>query len=224
MVLGQKKRKALAAKLGRLAKTKYGELKRRKTRPPLDQLVLGLLHRYTSARRAARALSQLKRTFVDWNEVRISPAAEIASAMSGTDWAKRTAQRIVEATQALFARRNAVTLDFLEELTTAQARTCLQGLPGGGRDLADEVLLFALRVDVLPLSAQAARLCGRMGLIPTERPTLENRRSLTELWPPDLYASLTLLLSDHAKSYCRAEDPRCKECPVKSMCAKTGAE
>ena len=201
--MGQKKRQALTKKLGRLAKSKYGELKRRKIRPALDQLVLGMLQRYTSTRRATRALSQLRGAFVDWNEVRVSPDAEIAGAMSGTEWARLVAARIVEVIQALFEGRNELSLAFLEELTTTQARTFLQGLPGVGRDLADEVLLFCRRADVLPLSADAAEMCYRLGLIRTGRPTLENQESLMEMWPKELYASVTLLLADQAKTICR---------------------
>jgi len=223
-VLGQKKRRALAKKLSRLAKSKYGELKRRKIRLPLDQLALSILCRYTSTRRATRALSQFKRAFVDWNEVRISPVGEIAAALSGTEWAKLAAARIVEVTQALFEARNEVSLDFLEELTTTQARTFLQGLPGVTRDLADEVLLFSRRVSVLPLSAGAASICYRLGLIRTERPTLENQKSLMEIWPEEHYASVTLLLVDYAKSVCRSAGARCRECGMKSVCPKVDVE
>ena len=214
----------LAKKLGTLAKAKHGELKRRKVRPPLDQLVLSLLRRYTSTRRATRALSQLKRAFVDWNEVRISPVAEIASAMSGTEWASLSAERIIEFAQGLFDARNVVSLDFLEELTATQARVFLQGLPGVGRDLADDVLLFSLLVDILPLNEDTAKMCYRLGLVPTERPTLKNQKSLMELWPRELYASLALFLADYAKSACGPDGPRCEECLAKSACPKTGVE
>ena len=64
-MLAVRKRRDMARSLASRAKSRYGELKRRKIRPPLAQLVLGILWRYSSTRRAARILKVLEHTFVD---------------------------------------------------------------------------------------------------------------------------------------------------------------
>lgn len=217
---GAKKRREIAHKVASCARSKYGELKRRKVRPALDQLVLSLMCCYTSTRRATRALRQLQRAFVDWNEVRISPTLEVARAMASTEWADQSAERIRAVLQSLFEARNVVDLEFLSELTIPQARVFLQSLPGVGRDVADEVLLFSLAAEVLPLSAEAARVCHRMGLIPTDRATRANQKALMGYWEPDLYPALALYFGDEAKNTCREDKPRCSRCGAKSVCPK----
>ncbi len=222
-VLGKRKRRETAGKLASLATSRYGELNRRKIRPPLDQLILSVLWRHTSTRQATRALRKLKSAFVDWNETRVSPVAEIASVMSTADWAAPSAERIAEVLQGLFEARNVVALDFLSELTLTQARTFLQSLPGLRRDLANEVLLFSLKANVFPLSQDMARMCFRLGLIPTDRATLQNQRQLMELWEPGLYVCLTLFFADHTKSVCRLDRCHQKDCKMRTLCPRTGA-
>lgn len=221
-MVGLKKRRLVAQSLASRANSKYGEMKRRKIRAALDQLVLGMLWCHTSTRRATRSLRALNRAFVDWNEVRISPVAEVASVISTAEWSVLSAERLIAVLKSLFEARNTISLDFLSEFTTTQARTFLQGLPGVARYVADEVLLFSLQVEILPLSEEAARMCYRMGLIRTHRPTMDNQRSLMQLWDPNVYPGLVLLLGDCATMFCQQSDPRCEGCPVKLSCTQTG--
>jgi len=181
---------------------------------------LSILWHYTGTRHAARALKELEHTFVDWNEVRVSPVVEVAAAISHADWAWECAQQMIQALQNIFDARNVVSLECLGELTTAQARTFLQSLPGVGRELADEVLLFSLQAEVLPVGEDAARMCYRLGLIRTDRPTLEHQKELRALWPPEMYAPVTLFFVDHARSVCRPDKARCGECPLRAECPK----
>jgi len=212
----------IASEIASAAKARYGELKRRKVRPPLDQLIQSVLWRHTSVRRGTRALRELKRNFVDWNEVRVSSIGEISGVMSAAGWAKPSAERIRRILSSLFVARNVVSLDFLSELTAAQARAFLQSLQEVTRDLADEVLLFSLQADVLPLSQETAVMCYRLGLIRNERATLQNQRALMALWDRGLYPAVTLFFVDYARSVCRPDKPRHSACPVGALCPKVG--
>ncbi len=167
-VLGARKRRQVAQEIASAARAKYGELKRRKIRPPLDQLVQSILWRHTSVRRGTRALRELKRTFVDWNEVRVSPIVEIARAVSSADWSCSCAEHLRSALWGLFTASNVVSLELIHELPTSQARAFLQGLPGVPRDVADEVLLFSCGAPLLPVGDSAARMCHRLGLIESD--------------------------------------------------------
>jgi len=217
-----RKRQQVAKKIASVARSRYGELKRRKARPPLEQLVLSILWRHTSVGRGTRVLRALKRAFVDWNEVRVSSTLEVSGAISGAGWASACAARIKEVLWALFTERNVLSLDFLADMPLSQARSELMALPGVTRDLADEVLLFSLGADILPLSADAARMCRRLGLIPNERPTVQNQRALMDMWQPDVYPIVALFFADYARTVCRAEKPRHRDCPLEGLCARTG--
>ena len=221
-MLSAKKRRDIARQIEAMAVGKYGELKRRKVRPPLDQLVQSILWRYASVRRGTKALRELKRGFVDWNEVRVSVVAEIAAAMSTAQWAVRAAEHTRAVLWSLLEARNAVSLEFLEELTLTQARAFLQGLVDVPRDVADEVLLFSLDANVLPLGDDAARMCYRLGLIRNERSTLQNQKDLMVLWDEDHFPAVALFFSDYAARTCRHDRPRHKDCPLDGACPKTG--
>lgn len=221
-MLSAKKRRAVAKKIEKVVQDKYGEPKRRKVRPAIDHMVQSILWRYTSVRRGTRALRQLKRTVVDWNEVRVSPVVEIASTMANTDWAEIAAQHIKKVLESIFELRNVVDLEFLHELTTAQARAFLQSIHEVPRDLADEVLLFGLEADLLPVGDDTARMCFRLGLIKNNRATLKNQKALMKLWSPEYYVGVTLFFHDHAAEVCLPVDPAHSDCPLKRLCPKEG--
>ena len=218
-MLAQKEIKKQAEKLARSAVSKYGDMKNRKARPPLEQLVMSIFCRRTSIGQATRALRELKRGFVDWNEVRVSHPAELASGLPATQWARVGAEQLVWLLRDLYERYSCTDLDFLAELTATQARSCLQSLPAVQRDMADEVLLMSLDVSVLPLTSAAARMCYRLGLIENDRPTLKNQRALSKLLDPECYASLHLFFCDYADRFCLSDEPLCADCPVTDHCA-----
>ncbi len=222
-MLAAESRQKQAGRLAKLAVEKHGELKGRKARPPLNQLVLSIFYHETSVRRATRALRQLKRTFADWNEVRISHPAEVSSALSSARWARIGSERLLWALRELNDAYHRTNLDFLAELTPAQARSCLKSLPTVQRHLADEVLLLSLEVPVLPLSPAAARMCHRCGLLQDDRVTVKNQRTLMKLFGKDFFVPLHMFFCDTAERYCRPEEPRCEKCPVDGQCP-TGAE
>ena len=221
-MLAQKEQKKQAERLTRCALGQYGELKSRKPRPPLEQLIMGVFCRRTSVGQATRALRELKRSFVDWNEVRVSHPVEVASGLPSTRWARDGAEQIVWLLRDLYERYSCTDLSFLVELTPPQARSCLQSLPTVQRDMADEVLLLSLDVPVLPLSAAVARMCYRLGFLENDRPTLKNQRALAKALDPHYFASLHLFFCDHAEKLCLTEGPLCGECPLERHCTARG--
>lgn len=217
-MLKQKDREKQIGKLAAHAVKKYGELRKRKVRPPLEQLLLSIFCQYASVRRATRALRQLKRNFVDWNEVRISSAGEVASVLSGAQWAVLSAERVKNVLADVFHTRNEVSLAPLAYLSPSQARAYLQSLPTVNRELADEVLMLSLRVPIFPCSADTVRMCHRLGLLPDARPTLKNQKILTEMFEPPLIPALHRLFCDSASTICRPEEPLCNKCIIARTC------
>jgi endonuclease III len=217
----QKARKKQADRLAQYAVRRYGRLKNRKLRSPLNQLVLSTFYRVTSVRRATRALGELQRRFVDWNEVRVSHPAEVAAVLSSASWAAEGAERLVWLLKELHEVRNSTNLDFLAELTPAQARTCLTRLSMVHRALADEVLLLSLGIAVLPCSAPAARMSHRLGLVDDDRPTLANQRALASLFEEHHYVPVHFVFCDFAEKLCLPDEPLCDRCPMNKACPQS---
>ena len=217
-MLSHKTARKTAEQLAQCALDEWGELKRRKLRPPLNQLILSTFAHLTSVRRATRGLRQLKRGFVDWNEIRITHPSEVAGALSSARWARLGAQRVVWVLRGLQETFHRMDLDFLAELNPAQARSCLTGLPAVPPYLADEVLLLSLDVPVLPCSPAAARMSWRLGLLANPQPTLENRLRLEGLFEKRYFVCTHLFLCDHAEQHCTVQAPACAECTLSEMC------
>lgn len=214
----QKVRKNVVSRLAQCATRRYGELKNRKARSPMNQLALSIFYHVTSVRRATRALNELKRGFVDWNDVRISHPAEVAACLSSSPWAQEGAEQLVWLLRELYEVYNQTNLDFLAELTPTQARSCLKRLTMVQRDMADEVLLLSLDVPVLPFSASVARMCHRLGLLESNRPSTKNQKALAKMFDEAHYASLHLFFCDHAEKVCLPDEPLCPRCPMARAC------
>ncbi len=212
------KRKKLIKKIKEKIADEYDEPKRRVVRPPLDQLVQSVLWRYTGVKSGVRAFRKFKNSFVDWNEMRVSTASEIASTISTAQWAYECAKHLHTILDNLFHLRNVVEMDFLDDFTQAQAVTFLRSLEGVNRDLTDEVLLFNYGANKFPLTKPGSRMCYRMGLIEKPSPTLKNQRALMEMWDQEYFIGFTLFLHDYGDPVCKAEKPKHHKCPVEELC------
>lgn len=217
-----KKQKKVVSEIKKVAESRYGEPKQRKVRPPLDQLVQSVLWRYTSIRRGTRGLRELKRTFVDWNEVRVSTVKETAAAMSNAQWAEDASAHIKKIIDGVFELRNVTTLDFLEDMTQAQAKTFLRSVQGVTRDLADELLLFNFDAKKLPLDDDGTRMAYRMGFLEDAKGTKKNQRAFREIWGREYFVGVTMFMHDHARDVCCPENPQHDKCPLKNVCPRVG--
>ncbi|MFW6456807.1 MAG: hypothetical protein ACOC0A_00795 [Planctomycetota bacterium] len=214
--------KEIADTIESVAMSHYGDPNRRKIRPPLDQLVESLLWRQTSIRRGTRALRQLKREFVDWNEVRVSHREEVANAMANTEWAMDSARRIQRILGKLFTLRHEMSLECLHDLTKAEGRAFLQSLPEVSSDLVDEVLLFTTGVKLFPVNDDIARMAYRLGLVPNPRVTKRNQKRLMDHWEPEVHVAIVQFFLDNASAICSEEDPAHDECPLNELCPREG--
>jgi endonuclease III len=197
-----------------------GELKSRKIRPPLDQLALSIFFRETSYRRSIRALRQLNRNFVDWNEVRISPEEEVVDRLSSSaSWAWESARSILELLHSLYEKQNHLSLRrLIDDRTTTQARRFLRDLPPVDREMANEVLMLSFDLPLFPCPGKIARLTHRVGLLDDGRPLARNQRRLTDLFDSEYYPALHRFLLNSAGKHCTGDDPDCNRCKLEKVC------
>ncbi|MFW6044673.1 MAG: hypothetical protein ACOCR1_02910 [Planctomycetota bacterium] len=215
-------KKKIAETIQEYAVDRYGDPTRRKVRPPLDQLVESVLWRRTSIRRGTRAFRQLNREFADWNEMRVSHTEEISRTMATTEWAADSARVLNRIMSKIFDLRHKMDLDFLRDLTKAQARAFLLSLPGVTADMADEVLLFSTDVSPMPVNQDTARMAYRLGLVPNARVTKKNQQRLTQLWDSEILPAIDQFFVDYGPDVCRKEDVRCQKCPMEELCPREG--
>ena len=188
-------------------------------------IVAVMLSQNTSDVNAWRAYTKLKRGLGEIEPRRIleRPVEEIAGLIREAGMHLQRASRIKE----LAERFLSVDVDrevsrVLGERGVEAAREYLMELPGVGPKTADVVLLMYYGAPTFPVDTHILRVTSRMGFV-KRRDYEETRRFWMENTPPDLYLPLHLLLIEHGRETCKAREPRCRECPVRDLCATGSA-
>ncbi|HZP80982.1 MAG TPA: endonuclease III [Chthonomonadaceae bacterium] len=185
---------------------------------PLDELVACILSQHTSDVNSFRAFDRLKAEFPTWEAVIAAPTAAIADTIRCGGLADSKAPRIQAVLKAIQAEHGEITLDFLEKLSDAEARSYLMALPGVGPKTAAIVLCFAMGRPVLPVDTHVFRVAWRLGLITKQIGEAKAHDALQALLPDALVYRFHVALITHGRQVCKAPTPRCAECPVTELC------
>jgi endonuclease-3 len=195
----------------------YGRKTREHDPDPLDVLVRGVLSQNTSDVNSGRAWESLMEAFGDWDSMADASHEEIADAIrSGglADQKTETIQSILE----WLGEGGHYSLDFLEDMDSAEAEKLLKSIKGVGVKTARLVLLFGLDRPVFVVDTHVHRVSRRLGLIPPKADRRKAHLLLDELVPDEDKYSGHLNLIQHGRQTCRSQSPLCDECPVRRCC------
>jgi len=190
-------------------------------RSVLEELIYAACREGATPADADRAYASLRKTFIDWNEVRVSTVQEVADALRPLPQPGSRAKRIVALLMAVFEERYSYDLsDVLKKGLKDTARK-LRFYKEGVNDFAVAwVIQRTLGGHAIPLDAPTIRVLQRLGIVePGEPESLETvRGSLEHVIPKARGAEFTDLMSVHAKELCIEGTPRCAACPLKADC------
>ncbi|MEO0073689.1 MAG: endonuclease III [candidate division WOR-3 bacterium] len=96
-------------------------------------------------------------------------------------------------------------------------------LPGVGRKVANVVLAEAFGKPAVAVDTHVHRISNRLGLVQTTR-SEQTEAVLIRLIPKRLRGRWNRLIVSLGQTYCRPVRPRCRECPVGSLCLKVGVD
>jgi endonuclease III len=151
MKQGSEYAKRIKRLLGQLVR-KFGKPELTDPVDPIDQLIIGILAGCTTHARAVAVYKRLRHHVVDLNELRVTPAMELAEQIGdGVPLARQKAQRIVDALNAIRKRQDSLDLTFLKQRGRREAREYLEALEGVDRATAASVVLFSLGGHAIPL-------------------------------------------------------------------------
>ena len=183
-------------------------------RAPVDELVLTVLSQNTNDRNRDVAYARLRERFADWAAVRDAPVAEVEEAIRPGGLAPTKAVRI----QAILRAIGDDDLAWLAEAPLEEGRDYLCELPGVGRKTAACVLLFSYGLHDVPVDTHVYRVGARLGLWRTGAPLDEAHDEMLRLSAgSDPYEAHVALIR-HGRRTCHARSPRCRECPLLSLC------
>ena len=192
----------------------YGRPVPRVHRAPIDELVLTVLSQNTNDRNRDVAYARLRERFASWAEVRDAPVADVEDAIRPGGLAPTKAGRIQQILRAI----GDDDLAWLETAPLDEARAYLMSLPGVGRKTAACVLLFAYGRPDIPVDTHVYRVGARLGLWRPNAPFDEAHDEMLRLARgSDPYEAHVALIR-HGRRTCTARAPRCRECPLLSLC------
>ncbi len=185
---------------------------------PFQILIITVLSQATADRNTERAFRNLSKKFPitpkDLAEAKVEEIEE-AIRIAGL---YRNKSKIIKELSRVILEEFGGSLDFIYSLPLEEARKTLMRLPGVGPKTADVVLVFCAGKPTLPVDTHVNRVSKRLGLALPNADYEDVRETLQSLFSPEDYLPVHLLLISLGRRYCKARNPLCKPCPVKSLC------
>ena len=178
---------------------------------PAEALVCGIVSEKMTESAAQRALREIRRAFVDWNDLRVSRAEEIAEVL-GEDMAacRSTALALVSALRSLFDAYHKISLQGLKTQGKRPARQDLEKLEGASRFAVDYCMLTSLQAHAIPLTEGMLTYLQRHQIIESGADREDIDGFLTRQIPAkDAYEFYALLrrASEAPKAFKRSRSP-----------------
>jgi len=118
------------------------------------------------------------------------------------------AKNVIAATRMIFAQHGG---------EVPRDRTALEALPGVGRKTANVVMNTAFGEPTIAVDTHIFRVSNRTGLAPG-RNVREVEDRLVEVTPEEFRLDAHHWLILHGRYVCRAQKPRCPQCPIRDAC------
>ena len=191
---------------------------------PIAELILTVLSQSTNDRNRDAAYLGLRERFPTWEAIRDAPVDEIEEAIRPGGISKVKSARIKSILKAISetSADGELSLDWLPELTVAEAQAYLTSLPGVGRKTAACVLLFALGMHDVPVDTHVSRVSTRLGLLRPGAPFEEQHDAFLAFTPRGQALELHLNLLRHGRRTCHARRPECEACVLANTCPRVG--
>ena len=198
---------------------RYGEPPPRPLQDPLSELIQTVLSQNTADVNSDRAYASLwQRYGGDWDAVRTAPVSEVADTIRSGGLADIKAARIQGILNAIVERLGELDLTFLRTVTLEEGRSFLRSLDGVGPKTAACVLLFSCAQPAMPVDTHVHRVSQRLGLVPGKANAERAHELLEGMVPAEQMYAVHMQLIRHGRETCKAQRPRCAECPVVHLC------
>lgn len=97
----------------------------------------------------------------------------------------------------------------------------LTELPGIGRKIANLILGDVYHKPGIVADTHCMRICGRLGFYPEgQKDPLKTERIMSAEIPPEYQSDTCHRLVIFGRDICTARNPRCGQCPLKSICER----
>ena len=186
-------------------------------------LIKIILSQATTDVLSAQTFQNLKKRFKTWDAALVADESEIAAAIRLGGLANQKARVIKDLLRQIKETRGSLDLNFLQNLSTAEAVAFLENFRGIGPKTVACTLLFACHKDIFPLDTHIFRVLRRVGLIPQKCSDAKAHEILDRTVPAGKFYSLHVNLIRLGRKICRPKEPLCKRCPIVEYCDYGGS-
>jgi endonuclease III-like uncharacterized protein len=169
----------------------------------LDLIIFHKLHLSMGADDALKSFHQLKETFVDWNEVRISTVREIQEELASAGTLE-LAVFIKDMLEFVHRERQFVSLEFLAEKNLGEIRKYLKQVKGLDSSTVDLILRVRKSHPVFPLNQTLETLLAKIGIFRRGETRDRKEKLLHEMVEPEK----ALVLHHYLLDLVQKEDSR----------------
>ncbi|MGQ9507006.1 MAG: endonuclease III domain-containing protein [Candidatus Bathycorpusculaceae bacterium] len=187
-------------------------------RDPFKTLIVTIISQNTADRNTAKAFENLSKRFRIKPEVLANAETSQIEECLKVAGLYRNKAKIIKQVSKIILEEFHGTLNPILSLPFEEARKTLLKLPGVGPKTADVLLLFCSEKPTIPVDTHVNRVAKRLGLAPKEGNYETVRQSLQSLYNPKEYLAVHILLILLGRKYCKARNPLCRHCPIKTLC------
>lgn len=196
----------------------YGEPTWRPHHDPISELVSTILSQNTNDANRDVAFNRLRARIPTWEQVRDADVDEVIEAIRPAGLANQKGPRIQNALRIITDERGELTLGFLADWPTDEAKAWLTAIKGVGPKTAAIVLLFSLGRPAFPVDTHIHRVSKRVGLIGPRVSREKAHDELEALVDPGDYYAFHLNVIGHGRQVCASRKPQCEGCTLQDLC------
>lgn len=190
---------------------------------PLDELVFIILSAQTESYLYRQTYRNLRVAYSPWERLLKASETEIATVIRYGGLARRKASQLKAAFHQIMETRGTLSLQFLEDLSDAEAFEYLKALPGVGVKSAKCVMMYSLNRAVFPVDTHVWRIARRLGIAPrVAKPSEAQQLDLEEQIPKKIRFSLHVKFVSLGQQQCTTYFPKCLVCPLSDLCPSNG--
>ncbi|MEP0765963.1 MAG: endonuclease III [Fimbriimonadia bacterium] len=196
----------------------YGRAAHRPRFDPVEELICCILSQHSADVNSFPAFTRLRARYPEWQQVLDAPVEEVAETIRRAGMHNQKSERIRQVLARIYEETGGFSLDHLRTMPWPEARKWLMSLPGVGPKTAAIVLCFTMGQPVIPVDTHVFRVGWRIGFYDKKIGEAKAHDVLQAAVPEDLAYRFHTTLIQHGRNLCRARDPECAACPIRSMC------